>query len=621
LSIPCPNCGRVNRPGARYCASCQAPLSASAARLQPGQLLDGGTYRVVRPLGKGGMGAVFLVAQTKAFDRLAVVKEVIDYFDPGDAGEREKAAQRFEAEARTLGDLKHPGIPDLYAFFSEGGHNYLVMEYIEGPDLRQGLTRKDDDTGQLVPGGPLPDAQVLRYAIQICEVLEYLASCQPPVVHNDIKPGNIIIDKHSQRACLVDFGTAKTRYLRATGGPDGKKTSVYGTVGYAAPELYRGHSEPRSDVYSLAATTYHLLTDDDPRDHPSQYPQLDALPPSLADILAGGLAHEPEDRPTATEFREQLESYLAGQTAPLRALTFPDGDAADERNELVALAVKHWHYAASILHDGTVAHWLRQTLHDPVAAKAAEAAVQQWPGSPDSALDAFIRQLDPSALPPGKMELRTTSIQLLRAEPNQRIPQTIRVANQGRGYLRGEVTSTQPWVKTGATFACPPGQTCDLPIEIDTTGLAPRQPFLAAVTLAPAGGVPDVVGVQIVVTGGEVAPTSRASASPVVDVSPRRVDFGRVSPGGLSTSTETVTVTNVGQTPAQVRVEGAPEWLLVKPQTFRLLAGAKQVVRLVGRVAKVGGRKEEVTLAFVPDGGEDQEVEVKLQIKRRGLFG
>ncbi|MGD8519430.1 MAG: inactive serine/threonine-protein kinase VRK3, partial [Anaerolineae bacterium] len=131
MSVACPNCGRLNRAGARYCASCQTPLSAAAARLHPGQLLDNGGYRVVRALGKGGMGAVWLVAQTKAFDRLAVLKEVVEYYDPADAQARDRAAERFEAEARTLGELKHPGIPDLYAYFSEGGHNYLVMEYIE----------------------------------------------------------------------------------------------------------------------------------------------------------------------------------------------------------------------------------------------------------------------------------------------------------------------------------------------------------------------------------------------------------------------------------------------------------------------------------------------------------
>jgi serine/threonine protein kinase len=620
LSVPCSNCGRVNRPGARYCASCQAPLSAAAARLQPEQLLDGGTYRIVRALGKGGMGAVWLVAQTKAFDRLAVLKEVVEYYDPTDAQERLKAQERFEAEARTLGDLKHPGIPDLYAYFSEAGHNYLVMEYIEGPDLRTSLTHEDDATGELVPGKRLAPDDVLGHTVQICKVLEYLARRQPPVVHNDIKPGNIIVDRHSGRAVLVDFGTAKTKYLRS-GGPDGGKDSIYGTVGYAAPELYQGHSEPRSDVYSLAATAYHLLTDDDPRDHPAQYPQLDTLSPALSDILRTALAPEIDDRPSATEFRQQLEGYLAGQAAPMRVLTFPDGDAADSLDELMALAVKHWRYASGILHDGTMAHWLRRVLHDPVSAQVADETVKQWTHSPDAALDAFLRQVDPSVLPPAKMELRTTSIRMLEVGRGQQIPRKIEVANRGQGYLRGEILSTQPWVKTPRDFACPPGRICGVSIEIDTDGLAPGGPYLAAVTLTPVGGSPEVVAVQISVTADRAVPVQITSSSPAVVVSPDRVDLGKVDREALSTPRVSLTVTNVSQAPARVRVQNAPKWLLLKPETFSLLPGARQVVQLVGRVDKLRGRKHKVVLTFSVDGGRDQQVEVRLEVKRRGLFG
>jgi len=617
LPIPCPNCGRLNRPGARYCASCQTPLSgAAAAPLRPGQLLKGGAYRVVRPLGKGGMGAVWLVAQTAAFDRLAVLKEVVEYFDPANAQERQEALDRFEAEARTLGDLKHPGIPDLYAYFSEGGHNYLVMEYIEGPDLRQGLTHEEADTGQIVPGNPWPPDQVLRYTVEICQVLEYLASRQPPVVHNDVKPANIIIDQHSGRAVLVDFGTAKTRYVQGSGQPG----SLFGTVGYAAPELYQGRSEPRSDVYSLAATAYHLLTDDDPGDHPGRFPQLDTLPPALADILRAALAPKVEDRLTATRFRQQLEGYLAGLTGPLRALAFPDGDAADERDELLALAVRHWSYAAGLLLDGTIARWLRHALHDPVAAQAAELAVQQWPNSPDAALDAFIRQLNPSALPPGRLELRTTSLRLLELEPDRRVARQIEIANRGPGYLHGELLSTQPWLKTGSTFSCPPGQVCAVPVEIDTTGLAPG-PYLAAVTLTPVGGPPEVVPVQISVSAGKDAPVRITPAAPTIEVSPCVIDFGAVDPRVLNTATESVTVTNLSRAAAQVRVQGTPRWLLVKPETFKLVAGARQVVRLTGRVDKVRNRTERVKLTFAVEGGPAQEVEVRLEVRRRGLFG
>jgi tRNA A-37 threonylcarbamoyl transferase component Bud32 len=597
------------------------PLSGSAARLHVGQLLDGGAYRITRPLGKGGMGAVWLVAQTKAFDRLAVLKEVVEYFDPTNTQERQKALERFEAEARTLGDLKHPGIPDLYAYFSDRGHNYLVMEYIEGPDLRKWLTREDEASGQRVTGNLLPTDETLRYTIQICQVLDYLARRQPPVVHNDIKPGNIIVDENSGQAVLVDFGTAQTRYLRTSGRPDQKKDSIYGTVGYAAPELYRGHSEPRSDVYSLAATAYHLLTDDDPWDHPSQYPQLDALPPSLSGILRAALALEVGDRSTAAEFRQQLEGYLAGLTAPLRVLTFPDGDVADERDELLAMAVKHWSYAAGILVDGTMAHWLRRTLHDPVAAQAAEAAVKQWPGNPDAALDAFVRELSPAALPPGKLELRTTSLRLTGVDPAQPITQQIEIANRGRGYLRGEVLSTQPWLRVNQSFACPPDRVCAVPIEIDPTGLAPGRSDLAAVTLTPVGGPPEVVAVQVSVAAEPVPPPQGAQPAPAIEVSPKRVDLGAVERKALSTPRASVQVSNVSQTTVEVHVQGAPGWLLIKPQTFRLAQGAHLEVQLVGRVDKVRSRKEKATLVFALDGGRGQEVDVLLQIKRRGLFG
>ncbi len=618
----CPNCGRLNRPGARYCASCQAPLSTATAQLQPGQVLGGGSYRVVQPLGKGGMGAVWLVAQTRAFDRLAVLKEVVEYYDPADPVEREKAQLRFEAEARTLGDLKHPGIPDLYAFFSEGGHNYLVMEYIEGPDLSRGLTGEDNGTGQLVSGGPLPPEQVLRYTIQVCEVLEYLANRQPPVIHNDIKPGNIIVDGNSGRAVLVDFGTAHTRYLAAAGRPDGSRASLYGTVGYAAPELFQGHSEPRSDVYSLGATAYHLLTDDDPRDHPMQYPELDNLPPALAAILRATLAHSLEQRPTASELRQQLERYLAGQTGALRALAFPDGEEADEREELLALAVKHWNYAAGMLHDGTLANWLRGTLHDPVAAQAAEAAARRWPSNPDAALDDFIRQLSPAALPPGELELRTAILRLPEAGRNQRIAQTIEIANRGQGPLRGEIFATAPWIKmASSSFGCAPRRNCQLDIEIDTAGLEPGRPHQAAVTLMPVGGMPEVVAVEVRVAGPGVEPTQTGRPVAAIEVTPRRISLGRVNTGSLTTREATVTVNNTGGEAAQVRVRGAPRWLLIKPETFRLVAGGQQVVTLRGRVDKARSGKHDIRLTFDVDGGHDVPVDVVLEVKGRGLFG
>jgi serine/threonine protein kinase len=334
--MKCATCGQDNKPDARFCAHCGALLDTDLGSLQAGQLVDSDTYRIVRPLGKGGMGAVFLAANTKAFDRPCVVKEVIEYYDANSATERQKAVERFESEARTLASLKHPGIPDIYSYFSERGSNYLVMEYIEGSNLAEGLTHEEN--GQAVQGRPLPIEEAMRYTIEICEVLIYLEQLQPPVIHNDIKPGNIILDQNGGRAVLVDFGTAKTRYARpAAGQPGRQQSSVYGTVGYAAPELYDGRAEPRSDVHALAATAYHLLTDDDPRDHPFSFPQLVKLPDPLRTVLREALDPDVAKRPTAVQFRQRLQQALLqvdaheGQAQPIPAVSPGPVDQAPAR--------------------------------------------------------------------------------------------------------------------------------------------------------------------------------------------------------------------------------------------------------------------------------------------------
>jgi len=327
--MQCPKCNEINAPNARFCAYCGALLLEDHDKiLEPGQTLSEGAYRILRPLGRGGMGAVYLAANTRAFDRPCVIKEIIEYYDPADSEARQKAVRRFEAEARTLAALRHSSIPDIYAYFSEHDHNYLVMEYIEGHNLSENLTRKED--GKLIAGQPQPAERVMNHIIEICEVLDYLAQQQPPVIHNDIKPANIILEKSTGRAVLVDFGTAKYKYSLAESPPThvqpGRlQSSVYGTLGYAAPELFEGQGEPRSDVYALAATAYHLLTDDDPREHPFKYPRMKEIEPALRNILEDALAVDVADRPSASELRQQLLGLVNGEQqqagTPIQVLT------------------------------------------------------------------------------------------------------------------------------------------------------------------------------------------------------------------------------------------------------------------------------------------------------------
>lgn len=310
--VKCSACGTDNRDTARFCSRCGFPLSGmNPAGLQPGRVI-GGRYRIIRPLSKGGMGATHLAIQPLAgVERKCVIKEMLDYFDVNDPTEVTKAKQRFQAEAATLTVLAHPGIPKIYDYFSEGDHNYIVMEYVEGKDLRKGLTHTDDQGG-LVPGQPYPAEEVVRWGVQACKVLEYLAQIKPnPVVHHDIKPANLVLDKNAGEVRLVDFGTAKARLVAQAGSRVGlQRTSIYGTAGYAPPEQYQGQSSPKSDVYALAATMYHLLTDDDPGDHLFSFPKIAQVDPLLAPALSKALEQDPQKRSSAAQLRQDLEKWL-----------------------------------------------------------------------------------------------------------------------------------------------------------------------------------------------------------------------------------------------------------------------------------------------------------------------
>jgi len=210
--------------------------------LQSGEVLNN-RYQIKKLVGQGGFGNLYL-ARDKVLDRDCVLKGNLD---PAPEAERQ-----FIREAKILANLHHPNLPRVTDFFtSDNGGQYLVMDYIEGQDLQEKL---DDQSG------PLEESQVLPWIEQICDALTFLHEQKTPVIHRDIKPGNIKITPDG-RAVLIDFGIAKefSPLSKTTLGAQAV------TPGFSPVEQYgKGKTDARSDIYALGATLYTLLTYQEP---------------------------------------------------------------------------------------------------------------------------------------------------------------------------------------------------------------------------------------------------------------------------------------------------------------------------------------------------------------------
>ncbi|MFV0388407.1 MAG: protein kinase domain-containing protein [Pyrinomonadaceae bacterium] len=211
-------------------------------------------YEIVRKIGGGGMGAVYLANDKNLGGILRAVKEMVQSYI--EIEQQEKAIADFKRETMLLTTLEHPSIPTIFDYFFDKGEGrfYLVMKYIAGGDLAGKL--------RSAPGGKLDEKTVVEWGIQIADVLEYLHSRNPAIVYRDLKPANVMIDANSNRIMLIDFGIA--RWVNK----EEKGVTAVGTMGYAPPELFSGNVEPRSDIYSLGSTMFHLLTGANPQSNP-----------------------------------------------------------------------------------------------------------------------------------------------------------------------------------------------------------------------------------------------------------------------------------------------------------------------------------------------------------------
>ncbi len=220
----------------RYCPTSFIPL-------EPGRTLKNGTLKVRRHLALGGLAAVYLCERDES--ELVVLKEAVI---PEDAIEsvKQKAKEMFEREARLLMGLNHAGIVKVLDYFAEGGRNYLLLQYLNGQDIRQFIKQN----------GPQREHQVIDWAIKIAGIMKYLHEQDPPIIHRDLTPDNLVITDDGS-IVVIDFGAANEFIGQATG-------TLVGKQSYIAPEQFRGKAVVESDIYAFGCTLYFMLTGKEP---------------------------------------------------------------------------------------------------------------------------------------------------------------------------------------------------------------------------------------------------------------------------------------------------------------------------------------------------------------------
>jgi serine/threonine protein kinase len=266
--------------------------------IQPNTII-GGRYRVIKPLGGGGMKLVYLAEDLRLAARSCALAEMVDSFTSPET--QKQAIAAFQREADMLAQLSNEHIPRVFDRFSAENRHYLVMEFIDGITLEQKLQNA---------GGKLPESEVIDLALQVLDTLEYLHNLEPPVIYRDLKPSNLMITE-SGLVKLIDFGIARLFQPLSN-------ATMIGTQGYAPPEQYRGKVEFRSDLYALGATMHHALSSRDPAlEPPFSFPPLRSLcpdvTPALCDLVDQALKYDVIMRVAdAAEFKHRLMEIKSG---------------------------------------------------------------------------------------------------------------------------------------------------------------------------------------------------------------------------------------------------------------------------------------------------------------------
>ncbi len=314
IEPPCPRCGTPNRPNARFCRRCRAQFGRAPAPamrtprfgtgLMPSQSVLNGRYIILKKIAQGGMSAIYTAMDRQRSGAIWAIKEMSESAIA--PGERASTVEAFHREAVMLQTLDHPNLVKVVDVFRDAdkGRWYMVMELLEGKTLLKIMEE--------TPGN-LPERRVLNWAAQICDVLHFLHTQNPPIIYRDIKPGNVM--ELRDGACkVIDFGIARFWKPGRT-----KDTLILGTPGYAPPEQYgKGQTSAASDVYALGAALHHLLTSRDPESKPFKFPPVRQLNPRVSPNTEAVIGRATQLKP-ADRYQTIAEMKAALIPAPAQA--------------------------------------------------------------------------------------------------------------------------------------------------------------------------------------------------------------------------------------------------------------------------------------------------------------
>ncbi|MBD3287172.1 protein kinase, partial [candidate division KSB1 bacterium] len=491
--------------------------------LQPGTVLKK-KYKIIKMIGKGGFGATYLAEDESLFNQLRAIKETpLSICD--------------SKEDEFLTVLNHPSIPRIYERFNHRKFHYSIMEYIEGISLED-IVRKTN--------GGLSEQEILNYARQICDVLDYIHSKN--IVHRDLKPENILVRKDGSIS-LIDFGISK-EYISGQGTRHLARAASYA---YSSPEQYqggKGNTDYKSDIYSFGAILYFLATGVEPKDALSRTTNKDISPAPaelnktiskrLEKVITKAMKMKKGNRFNSvaemqqTLFRngkitaQKLCPYCSSiieagnrycpncgsSTKPVKktstpAFVFSSQKKAYTLKEFVEICYEDWNTAKLHLYKGDFEKWLKKSKNGKSLVRKAR-SIRKSVSNKDRGLNTFLKATNYYREP--KISVNKSRLNLGKLKPGYSKNLVISVLNKGFGYLEGTVETKGHQINVKReSFTCLPDQKVRIPLTITHTLLSSGEKIQSFIELKSNGGSLSIpVSARFIGKAAKNAPVNKA---------------------------------------------------------------------------------------------------------------